>query len=223
MPEELGKIEKPAVEEFKGGRKLYFVPLILTSGELPLEFTILYDRYWNDVESQIAGLEAKLGPVNHIFHELVPESGEAGLKTLEQMKVGSLEIIKKRIENKVPFEAIEDSEILTELMDWSRCLSIGLQSQKVFSKIYEFYNEANKNRNESISKKINELLKENESSILIMNEGHHVQFASDIRVFYVSPPVLDELKRWMRDYEAKQKEQSSKETKEPSNTPEKTE
>jgi hypothetical protein len=42
-----------------------------------------------------------------------------------------------------------------------------------------------------------------------MGEGHKVQFPSDIQVFYVSPPALDDLKRWMRDYEAKMKAESA--------------
>jgi len=206
MPEELGKIEKPPVEGFKEGRKLFFVPLILPGQEMPPEFQVIYNRYWDQVDSQINSLESKLGPVTHVFHELVPESGEDGLKTLEEMKVNSLQIIKIRIEKGAAFEAIEDKEILSELMDWSRCLSLGLQSQKVFSQIYKFYNEAIKNRNEAVSKKVSELLKNSESAILFMAEGHHVQFSTDISIFYVAPPALDELKRWMRDYEAKQKE-----------------
>ena len=31
-----------------------------------------------------------------------------------------------------------------------------------------------------------------------MREGHQLQFPSDIEVFYVAPPALDEIKRWSR-------------------------
>lgn len=219
MPEELGKIEKPPVEGFKKGRKLFFVPLILPGQEMPPEFKVIYNRYWDQVDAQINSLEAKLGPAKHVFHELVPESGEEGLKVLEEMKVNSLLIVKNRIEKGAAFEAIEDKEVLSELMDWSRCLSLGLQSQKVFSQIYKFYNEAIKARDEFLSQKFNELLKEDESAVLIMVEGHHVQFPDDVSTFYVAPPALDEIKRWMRDYQAKQKEtppeQSEQDTESP--------
>jgi hypothetical protein len=80
-----------------------------------------------------------------------------------------------------------------------------LQSQKVYSTIYNFYTEASQKRSEFISKKINETIKDSESAILFMGEGHHLKFAPDIQVFYVAPPALDELKRWIRDFEAKQK------------------
>jgi len=93
--------------------------------------------------------------------------------------------------------------LLTEFMDWSRCLSVGLQNQKVLTKVYEFYTEASKKRNEHIAKQIDETLKANEIGILLMGEGHQVQFPPDIQVFYVTPPALDEIKRWLRDQEAK--------------------
>jgi hypothetical protein len=32
-----------------------------------------------------------------------------------------------------------------------------------------------------------------------MREGHQVQFPSDIQVFYVAPPSLDEIKRWLKE------------------------
>ena len=102
-------------------------------------------------------------------------------------------------------------------MDWSKCLSVGLQSQKVFSRIYDLYNEASKLRNETIAKKLDASLKGNENAILLMSEGHHVQFQSDIKIFYVAPPSLDAVKRWLRDYEAslKAKESQNPPTPEP--------
>ncbi len=209
MAEELGKIEKPNAEDFKLGRKLFFVPLVMASQDLPLQFTLINDKYWDEVDSQLSGLEARLGPVKHIFHELVPESGEEGLKTVKQLKFNSLKLVEDRMKKGAVLESTEDEEILAELMDWSRCLAIGLQSQKVYSTIYTAYTESNNKRNESISQKIDSSLKENESAIVIMGEGHHVKFPADASLFYVAPPALDELKRWLRDYEAKAREQAT--------------
>ena len=205
MAEEIGKIEKPLAEDFKAGRKLFFVPLIFPGKELSEEFQEKYNRYWNQVESQIANLETKLGQTSRIYHELIPEGGEEGTKALKQLNISSLQIVRSRIQNGATLEATEDEEILTELMDWSRCLSLGLQSQRVFSAIYGFYTEANKKRHEFISKKLNASLKENETGILIMAEGHHVQFPPDVKIFYIAPPALDEIKRWLRDHQAKAK------------------
>jgi hypothetical protein len=218
MGEELGKIEKPNAEDYKSGRKIFFVPLVFSSRELPQEYTEKNNRYWEQVEAQIEGLEAKLGKSAHIFHELVPESGDKGLNTLKQLKVDSLKVIESRMGTGTVLESTEDEEILAELMDWSRCLSIGLQSQKVYSTIFGSYTEANNRRNEAISKKIDQTTKENEAAIVIMGEGHHVRFPDDIRVFYVAPPALDDLKRWLRDYEARPKEKTAEQT-EPAENP----
>lgn len=37
-----------------------------------------------------------------------------------------------------------------------------------------------------------------------------MQFPPRIEVFYVVPPALDEIKRWLRDHEAKQSEEAKK-------------
>jgi hypothetical protein len=206
MAEELGKIEKPNVDDFKAGRKLFFVPLVFSTQDLPQEYADINNRYWEQVESQLTGLENKLGKTGHIFHELVPESGQEGLKTLKQLKVNSLKIVESRVEKGAVLESTEDDEILAELMDWSRCLSLGLQSQKVYSTIYAAYSEVNNKRNEAIAQKIDLTIQKDQSAIMIMGEGHHVRFPADIQLFYVAPPALDELKRWLRDYEAKLKE-----------------
>ncbi len=206
MSEELGKIEKPAAADFKLGRKLYFVPLVFSGSELTGEFNQINDRYWEQVESQLAGLESRLGKTEHIFHELVPESGEEGLKTLKQLKVKSLNLVESRLAKGTSLDSAEDEEILSELMDWSRCLALGLQSQEVYTTVYNSYIQASKKRNESIARKIDQGIKENQSAIVIMGENHQVNFPSDIQVFYISPPALDELKRWLRDYEARAKD-----------------
>lgn len=203
MAEELGKIEKPPVEEFKSGRKLYFVPLVFSGKESPADYLEKLDKYWNQVGNQVSELGLKLGKVAKIYHELVPVGGEDGVKVIQELSDKSYQIVKDRLDEGAQSEAIEDSGLLTEFIDWSRCLSIGLQNQKVFSKVYESYTEASKKRNEHIARQVDETLKADEIGILFMREGHQVQFPSDIQIFYIAPPALDELKRWLRDFEAK--------------------
>ena len=61
MAEELGKIEKPPVERFGKGRKLFFVPLIFSPPETESDFIKIIRRYWAEVDAQIINLESKLG------------------------------------------------------------------------------------------------------------------------------------------------------------------
>jgi hypothetical protein len=206
MSEELGKIEKPPIEEFKKGRKLYFVPLIYCVKESPSEYIEKTNRYWNQVENQMLDLELKLGKVDKIYHELIPVGGEDGIKIIKELNDKSYHIIINRLDKDAQLEATEQSEMLTEFMDWSRCLATGLHNQKVFTKIYEFYMEASKRRNEYIAKQIDETLKPDEIGVLFMREGHQVQIPSDIQILYIAPPALDEIERWLREREVKSQE-----------------
>ena len=195
MSEELGKIEKPSVEEFQKGRKLYFVPLIYRGRESPDEYLEKFNRYWNQVEDKMSALELKLGKVAKIYHELVSAGGDEGIKAVKEINDKSYEIIKNRLDKGAQLESAEESELLTELMDWSRCLAVGLQSQTVFTTVYQSYTEISKKRNEHIARQIDETLKADEIGMLFMREGHEVQFPQDIQVFYIAPPALDEIRR----------------------------
>ncbi len=201
VSEELGKIEKLPVASFKAGRRLYFVPLIYPGQESPSDYLEKYQKYWSQVENQLSDLELKLGKVSRIYHELTVGGGEDGSKMIKELNEKSYEIVKGRLEKGAQLEAVEEGEILTEFLDWSRCLMIGLQNQTVWTKVYELYTTAGKKRNEHMAKCIDETLKAEETGILLMREGHQVQFPADIEVFYISPPALDEIKRWLRDQE----------------------
>lgn len=203
MPEELGKIEKPSVGEYKKGRKLFFVPLIYPGIESPQEYQEKCNRYWEQVERQLLELELKLGTARRIFHELISESAEQGLKSLEHLNEKSYQAIKYRVDSGAELVATEEQETLIEFLDWSRCLSIGMQSRKVLSQVYQSYNEASKKRNDYVTQKINDTLKEEEIGILFMREGHQVKFPPDVEVFYIAPPALDEIKRWLREIESR--------------------
>jgi len=208
MAEELGKIEKPAAEKFEKGRKLYFVPLIYHGIESPEEYVGKFNRYWEQVEKQIAELESKLGMVSRIYHELIPAGGEDGSKAIEALNDKSHKIIQSCLDKGAQLEAVEESDLLTEFLDWNRCLMIGLQNPKALSKVYESYLEVSKKRNEYIASKIDETLKADEIGILLMRENHQVQFPQDLQVFYVAPPALDEIKRWLRERESKSEAES---------------
>ena len=206
--EELGKIEKPSAEKFIKGRKLYFVPLVYCGQESPDEYRDKYNSYWEQVEKQIAALEVKLGSVNRIFHELIPVDGEDGCAAVKDLNEKSYHITKVYLDKGARFESLEEGDLLAELMDWSQCLATGLQNQKVLARVYGFYMEVNKKRNEYLSRRIDESLGEDETGVLFMREGHQIQFPAGIQVFYVAPPALDDLKRWLRDLEAKPQQES---------------
>ncbi len=213
--QELGKIEKPSAEKYKGARKLFFIPLVFSPREVQGELFEKIFKYWDQVESQLTALELKLGVVKRVYHELVPVGGEEGCKIIEELNSTSYGIVKARVDKGAELHALEDTDLLTESMDWTKCLAVGLQNQNVFDKVYQSYIEAYKKRNEHIAKMIDETLKEGEAGVLLMREGHQVQFPADIEVFYVSPPELDEIKRWLRSREMEEEKAEAESAEEP--------
>jgi hypothetical protein len=214
MPEQLGKIERPEAERFKQGKKLYLVPLVYSGEEALDEYKEKCSRYWQQVAEQLTNLASKIGRVNRIYHESIFQSGEDGMKTTERLNPSSYQIAKTQCANGAIFEAVEERELFEEVMDWQRCLMLGFISDKVASKVSEFYAEATKRRNEFMAKKISETLKDDEAGLLFIREGHSVQFPSDIEVFSIFPPALDEIHRWYRDQARLEIEKLAEESKE---------
>jgi hypothetical protein len=199
MPEQLGKIERLEAERFKQGKKLYLVPLVYSGEEAPDEYKEKCSRYWQQVTEQLANLASKIGKVNRVYHESIFQCGEDGMKAMERLNPGNYQIAKTQCDNGAILEAIEERELFEEVMDWQRCLMLGFISDKVASKVSEFYVEAARKRNELMAKRIGETLKDDESGLLFIREEHSVQFPSDVEVFSIFPPALDEIHRWLRD------------------------
>jgi hypothetical protein len=211
MTEELGKIEKPPVSSFKEGRKLFFLPVVYSGENAPQGLNELTDRYWQQAARQLDELTTKLGAVKKIYHELVDTAGEPGLDLIKELNEKSYLLIRSLTVKAAELEAFEDTDTLTEYMDWNRCLMIGLQNSKVISKIYESYAETGKNRNSQLTRKIDDTLQPNEIGLLLMRENHQVQFPPDIQIFYISPPAFDEIKRFIREQENKARNSQSSE------------
>jgi len=199
MPEQLGKIERLEVECFKQGKKLYLVPLVYSGEEAPDEYKEKCSRYWQQVTEQLTNLASKIGRVNRVYHESIFQSGEDGMKAMERLNPSSYQIAKTQCDNGAIFETVEERELFEEVMDWQRCLMLGFIADKVASKVSEFYVEAARKRNEFMAKKISETLKDDEAGLLFIREEHSVQFPSDVEVFSIFPPALDEMHRWLRD------------------------
>ena len=224
MAETLGKMERPEAASFKLGRKLIFVPLIfLPPQDDDAELLSLVKTYWTEAAEQVNKLAGSLNGIKKIYHELVP-AGEDGLRAMEELHSGSRELVKSAVESGATLEETEEMETLAEFLDWGRCLSLRLESPKVFTEVYEKYTDAQQKRIAAIGKKIDESLKNDELGLVLLREGHHVQFASDIQVFYVAPPALDALTRYVRDRLEKapqaQAEEKAEEAQPPRETPE---
>jgi hypothetical protein len=199
MAEELGKIERPSLETFRGNRKVYIVSLMFAGTDAPEEFKEKCERYWQQINEQISHQESTVGKINRIFHESIALGGEDGLKVMKQWNQLSYLIVKDKVENGAVLEATELADLADECMDWERCLLMGFFSRKVAEIVADHYRASAKERFEYISKRISESLQPGEIALLFIREGHSVQFPADTDVFSVAPPALDEIHRWLRD------------------------
>ena len=200
MSQELGRIEKPEAEPFKAERKVYLVPLILAPPNPPADYLQILERYWNGAAEHVGRLEGRIGEVRHVYMELNDRAGQEGLKMAEQISAGAAKFAASCVERGATFEALEDSETLAETMDWERCLFVGLISRKATEYVTQAYREASNRRYEFMARRLDETLKEGEAGLAFLSEHHRVQFPDSIRVFYVAPPALDEVHRWLRNF-----------------------
>ena len=199
MTTPLGQIQKPEAERFRKGRKLYLVPLFLSPPDSPAELQEKLDTYWSGAQEHIARLEAALGPVNRIYHQMVFLPSEEGAKLVEQLNPRGYSLVHGRCEAGAQLEATEGRSLVEENADWQRCLSIGLISPKASSTVLQAYIDVINQRYQHIASRIDETLKEDESAILFIEDDHRVQFPADIQVFYIAPPSLDELRHWINE------------------------
>ncbi|MEE8582897.1 MAG: hypothetical protein V3S61_03375 [Dehalococcoidales bacterium] len=210
MTPELGKIEKPEAGQYRDRKKLYLVFLIFSWPDAPKEYKDKFDLYWQQVTDQLSGLEAKIGPVNYLYHESITRPGEEGLKTLAKLSPASFNIIDERHKQGAKFETVEGEELLKESMDWERLLLAGFLSQKVADIVSNGFIAATKARYEHIITRITETLKEGEAGVLFIREEHTAQFPDELEIFSVMPPALDDIHRWLREQSAKPPEIAEK-------------
>ena len=206
MTQELGRINRPTVEQYRGRRKLILVPLVYSPAADEPDGAAALQNYWEQAQTQAAALETALGGLQHVYHESVTAGESEGLEQLRAGDLRSHAFVSLKCESGAVLEATEDIEILLETLDLQRCLMIPMASPNVASRLQEWHAEANHRRYEHIADRIDSTLEEDGVGLLLISERHQVQFPPDIEVFYVSPPALDEFRRWLQNWAARQQQ-----------------
>ena len=200
MTTPITRIPKPEAGQFKEGRKLFLVPNVPMPPQPPEGGRELLERFWSEVRDQIEGLERSLGKITHVFHEALHVGGEEGIGLLQQVNPQGSSFIQAMCHSDARLEPTEDLDALEQSADWQRCLSIGLMSSVVRSTAIDGFREATSRRYEHIAARVDEAIGEGEAGVLFIREDHGVQFPPDVQIFYVAPPALDRLKRWIEDW-----------------------
>ncbi len=199
MATPITQMPKPDAGQYSGERKLFLVPSFMMPPTLPEEGLALLDGYWSEVRDHVGSLSRSLGKVSCVYHELVSEGGDAGIEMLEQVNPRGSSFIKSLCQAGAALEGLEDRALLEESMDWQRCLSIGLMSEKVMQLAMDGFREASEGRTRRMIERIDETLGENEVGVLCIREDHGLQFPPSLKIFYVAPRSMDALKRWIEE------------------------
>ena len=197
MTTPLSQMPKPGAGQYAGKRKLFLVPGFLVGPDAPEEMQQLLDSYWSEVRDHVANLERSLGTVAHAYHEMVFAGGDDGIAMLQMLNPKGSGFIQALCGSGAALEATEDRALVEENTDWQRCISIGIASEKVLKTAMDGYQESTRLRWEHIAARIDETLEQGQVGVLFVREDHRVQFPSDVQIFYVAPPSLDSIKRWL--------------------------
>ncbi len=204
MAHELGRMERPSTESFRGKRKLLLAPRVYAPPIDEEEGIAVLQRYWDQIESQVASLESRLGTIRRVYHEGMTNGGEEALKYMATVDERCHALIQSKIRAGASLEVTEDGEVLVETLDLQRCLMLPFSGNTVALRLREWLTEGLRRRYEYVSKRIDDTLGEDQVGLLFISERHQVQFPADMEVFFVAPPALDEFRRWLDGWIAKQ-------------------
>ncbi|MEE8363676.1 MAG: hypothetical protein V3S18_06370, partial [Dehalococcoidia bacterium] len=142
----------------------------------------------------------RAGIVTHIFHEAVFASGDLGLKLVAQVNQPGYSLVKGRMDAGATLEAFETDDLFSQVVDWGRCLQVGLMSRTVAEVVQEKYREAVEARIEKMSEALEEKIGESEAAVVIVSDTRGLRLPEGVEQFNVVPPELDRLARWTRDF-----------------------
>ena len=197
----LGNVGRPAAAAFAGQRKVLLVPFVSAAAEEEdRELHRLVERYWSEAAGHVRNLEQQLGSIIHLYHEGAVAGGEAELAVMDRANPAAYPFVKAIVERGAALRATEDAEALLETIDLQRCLFVVQGSRAVADRLREWLGDARKRRYDAIARAIGDTLPPGGVGLLVISQDHQVQFPPDVRVFYVAPPALDQVERWLRDH-----------------------
>ena len=195
--EELGKIPKRKIENITTKRKAYLVAM-LPNIPFSEEYTEKLKNYWDAIDAHITQMESKAGPVKKIFVEGIIGKGDDAELMLEKSSPLTLPIIKSRLSSGAKFESYEEKELFEKFIDLGRCLQMGLISEYVTNLITTEYKNISEQRYKQIINNLDQSVEDGEGMLLIGSDIQNV-IPDDMEKFFISPPELDDIHRWIRD------------------------
>ena len=157
----------------------------------------MLSNYWSAVKAQLDRQAITSGAIERIFVETVTGRGEDALVQLQQINPAASQLVRNLIASGAVIEEFEDTELLTELIDWGQCGSQNLMSDKVRNVVQSGQVEAAGARDDHLQARLNDAIGDDESAVVFAVSGQ-LPIPGRIERFIVSPPELDQLERWLR-------------------------
>ena len=104
----LSQFPKPQADQYEGKRKLFLVPIFTLSPDTPDDGQQLLERYWSEVRDHVGNLERSLNAAAHVYHEMVSEEGDEGMKLIEFLNIKGYPFIQAMCQSAARLEATED-------------------------------------------------------------------------------------------------------------------
>ena len=204
---ELGRIQKPGVDQFSGKRKLYCVASVYPIEDAPDDYKDLVNKYWDEVVQQIEKIETA-GRAGKIFCELMSDQSDEDFDLLKRVNERAHQLVRQRLEQGDTLVPLESKEIAGPYTDWGNCLRV-VFTHDVFAKVLQFFMEYSEKRFQHMVTRIDENLSGGEAGLLIMKDEDRakLQFPGDVEVFLITPPSYDDIVRWLRENLGKKKTQ----------------
>lgn len=196
---ELSKIQRLGIDEFKGKRRIFFIPNLFVVDEEDENLKNLIEKYWMEALHHVENLE-RLGFVTKIFIETIFIEGQEAVDVIRETNPYLYPLIEKKVREGAVVKGVEDPEIFGEFIDWGNCLRI-IRTSSVLNKVFDFFNKVSQQRIAKIKEIIINNLSEGESAILILRENERIKLdlPRDIDIFLVVPSVYDDIMRYLRD------------------------
>jgi len=201
MKDQLGKINKPEAKNIIGKRKAFVCVLLQAPQEASKDLHDLIQKYWVAIDKNITNLEEKAGIVKKIFVEGIPGKGEDVSISLKEASLGAWNMLQERLNSGAEFAEFENLETLQKVIDWSKCLNVGLSNRNVAEKISEELKKESESRLEFINSSIDNNLLDGESGI-IFTGNPDMNLPSGVEKFIISPPELDMVTQWVKNAQA---------------------
>jgi len=166
-------------------------------GVLPEDFGPRTLEFWDYVEDK---LKAFLGKVHRVYRDEICQGGEEALASLSAIDPDGFLIVKKLVKNGATFEATEDRMLVAESTSWGEAI----KNNPLDTVSLEMYQETNRERNNYVSRRIAESLRDEETGVLFMKPGRTINLNTNIKIIKVCRfDPSDYLRSWEVQLKAK--------------------